>query len=430
MTPAKRSYWALLVLTLVYAVSLIDRSVIGILLDSIKEDMQVSDTVMGLVTGFGFAVLYGVAGIPIAFWADYGNRRNIVAMGLVVFSLATSLTGFAANIYHILIGRLFLAAGEATQLAPSVSMLADLFPRKTRARAMAIFGAGPSIGIILGLSAAGFLNATYGWRVTLLVLGIPGLILALLVRCTMAEPVRLSHQGTAAGEQQKRDLSSSLLFLFSRRTFVFMLLATALNAWPLFGTTLWGPAFMGRVHGLDSAQIGLLFGLVFGLLGFCGALSGGFIADWLGGRFEQRKLLAPAIAAAIVFPVMLVFLLADTLWLVIAALGIIAFMANTQLGPVWAVMQSISPVRMRATAAACFQLLLNLVGLGLGPFLVGYFSDRLSGSHGAESIRYAMLLLPLAALGSSALLLLASRSVPKDIESASALDQSPSPEPV
>ena len=421
MTIFKRSYWTLLMLTLVYAVSLIDRSVIGILLEAIKHDMQVSDTVMGLVTGFGFAVLYGLAGIPIAVWADYGNRRNIVAMGLMVFSLATSLTGFAANIYHILVGRLFLAAGEATQLAPSVSMLADEFPSKTRARAMAFFGAGPSLGIILGLSAAGYLSAQYGWRVTLMLLGLPGLIMAILIRFTLQEPERKTPHGTAAGNN-KFPLSFTAGFLFRQPTFVCMLFATALNAWPLFGTTIWGPAFMGRIHGLSPAQNGLLFGLVFGLLGFCGAISGGFIADYLGRQFEQRKLLFPAIAAAIVFPAQLVFLLSDSLWLVIAALGIAAFMANTQFGPVWAVMQSVSPLRMRATAAACFQLLLNLIGLGLGPFLVGYLTDSFSDSYGGQAIRYAMLLLPLAALGSSALLFMASRQVIGDMEKASQLD--------
>lgn len=428
----RQSYWTLFLLTLVYAISLVDRSVIGILLEAIKQDMAVTDTVMGLVTGFGFAVLYGLVSIPVAVWADYANRRNIVAMGLMVFSLATSLTGLAANIYHILIGRLFLAAGEATQLAPSVSMLADRFPPQSRARVMAVFGAGPSIGIILGLSAAGFLNAEFGWRITLMILGIPGMLLALLVRFTMAEPVRADEAAAptaapVAAEHsrplRKHGFITSLRFLFGQPAFVCMLLATALNAWPLFATTIWGPAFMGRVHGLDTAQNGLLFGLVYGVLGVGGALSGGVISDLMSANQENRKLRFPALAAAIVFPAYLVFLMADTLWLVVVALGMIAFMANTQMGPVWAMLQSVSPIRMRATGAACFQLLLQLIGMGLGPFLVGYLSDQFAGSYGAESIRYAMFLLPVAALGSSAMLLLASRFAVADIGRAAAWNQ-------
>ncbi|MEP7311004.1 MAG: MFS transporter [Pseudomonadota bacterium] len=409
-------------MTLVYAVSLVDRSVIGVLLDSIKRDMQVSDTVMGLVTGFGFAVFYGVASIPVAVWADRGIRRNIIAAGLAVFSLATAMTGFAANIYQVLAGRFILAAGEATQLAPSVSLLADSFPKKTRARAMAIFGAGPSIGIIVGLSAAGLLNAAYGWRITLLVLGIPGIILALLVRFTMSEPGRLNEAGAVA-RHTKHGLVETLGFLFHQKSFYLLLLAAALNAWPLFGTTIWGPAFMGRVHALGSAQVGLIFGLVYGLLGLAGALTGGLVSDYLGRKSDQRKLLFPMLAAALICPAMLVFLLANTLWLVIVALGMIAFLANAQFGPVWAVMQSISPSRMRATAAACFQLLINIIGLGLGPFLVGYTNDSLATEYGPIAIRYSMLLLPIAALGSCGMLYFAGRHVFKDIERVRTIDR-------
>lgn len=417
-----KKYWVLLLMTLVYAVSLVDRSVIGVLLDSIKQDMQVSDTVMGLVTGLGFAVAYGVASIPVAVWADRGIRRNIISVGLVVFSLATALTGFAVNIYHVLAGRFFLAAGEATQLAPSVSLLADRFPKQARSRAMAIFSAGPSIGIIVGLSAAGYLNAVYGWRTTLLVLGLPGFLLALLVRFTMAEPQRLNEAGSVA-QYRKHGLMETFGFLFRQKSFYLLLLAAALNAWPLFGTTIWGPAFMGRVHALGSAQVGLLFGLVYGLLGLGGALTGGFVSDYLGRKSDRRKLLLPMLAAGLICPAMLLFLLADTLWLVIIALGLIAFLANAQFGPVWAVMQSISPIRMRATAAACFQLLINIIGMGLGPFLVGYMNDSLTSEYGPLAIRYSMLLLPIAAVGSCGMLYLAGRHVVQDIEKVGTIDR-------
>jgi len=201
--------------------------------------MAVSDMVMGLVTGFGLALLSGLVSISVAVWADYAKRRNVVAMGLMVFNLATSLTGFAANIYHILVGRLFLAAAEATQLAPSVSILADRFPPKSRARVMAVLGAGPSIGIILGLSAAGFLNAEFGWCITLMILGLPGMLLALLVRFTLQEPVRADEASAnlaapdAAGKSQplrKHGFMSALRCLLGQPAFVCMLLATALNA--------------------------------------------------------------------------------------------------------------------------------------------------------------------------------------------------------
>lgn len=408
--------WVLCLLALVYALSLLDRSVMGLLLDAIKADMQVSDTIMGLVTGFGFAIIYSLSGIPIALWADRASRRNIISGGLAIFSLATSLSGFAMNIYHLLIGRLCLAVGEATQLAPSVSLLADLYPKQQRARAMSVFSMGPGIGIIFGLSAAGFLNEHYGWRIALIVIGMPGLILAMLLRFSTTEPER-GAADDANADKQTKSLAETVRFLLIQKSYWLLLLAAALNAWLLFGATLWGPAFMGRVHHLGSAQIGLYFGIVYGVLGLFGALAGGFVSDFIGKKNESRKLNFPVVAAALNCPAALLFLLADQVWLSVMGLGTMAFMANVLLGPIWAILQSVSKIRMRSMAAALFQVMTSIIGLGLGPFLIGYFSDLLNASTGDMAIRYAMLmLLPVAAIIASVLMFIASRFIQGDVE--------------
>lgn len=408
-------YWVLTLLILIYALSLLDRSVIGVLLDSIKADMQVSDTIMGLVTGLGFAVLYGIAGIPVAQWADRGNRRNIISGGLVLFSLATACTGFAQHIYHVLLGRIALALGESAQLSPSVSMLADLFGRRVRARVMSVFAMGPAIGIMIGLMAAGYLNQHYGWRVALFAIGVPGLVLSVLLRFTIAEPPRGGSDETGV-DREPKSLAHTLRFLFGQRSYWLLLCAGALLAWPMFGTTLWGPSFMGRVHHLDSARIGFYFGTVYGVLGLCGTLTSGFIADYIGREHEDRKLLLPAVAALLTGPAYLLFLLAGELWLALIGLGLVAFLTNVMLGPAWAIMQSISKVRMRSTAAAVNQLTTNLMGLGLGPALVGWGNDLLAPRYGAASIRYSMLVLAGAALASGFCLLAAKHFAAHDIE--------------
>ena len=414
-----KRYWTLLLLILVYSLSMLDRSVIGLLLDAIKADMQVSDTIMGLITGFGFALLYGLSGIPMAWWADHANRRNIISGGLVVFSLATSLTGFAQNIWHLLLGRMVLALGESTQLAPSIALLADLFQKHLRARAMAILSMGPPIGIIIGMTIAGWLHLHYGWRVTLFILGTPGLLLALILRYTTAEPDRGAVEPERAGTAGD-SFRDTIIFLFTQKCFWLILLSSALNAWPLFVTTLWGPAFMGRVHQIDSATIGVYFGIVYGVAGLLGACTSGFVSDYLGRMDEKRKLYYPAVASMLTCPAGLLFLLSGQVWLAVIGLGLVSFLASSPMGPTWAILQSISKLHMRSTAAAMLQFMANLIGLGLGPLSVGFLNDRLAPEYGEESIRYSMLLIPVVALIAGTLLFLATRYINRDVARAAA----------
>lgn len=409
-----RRYWTLFLLILVYSLSMLDRSVLGLLLDPIKAEMRLTDTVMGLITGFGFALLYGMAGIPMAWWADHANRRNIISGGLMVFSLATSLSGFAQNAWQLLLGRMALAAGESTQLAPSVALLADLFGKQARARAMAIFSIGPPLGIIVGMAGAGWLQLHHGWRTTLIVLGLPGLLLALVVRFTTREPVRGAVDAEAARKDQA-GFGDTMQFLVAQKCFWLIIVSCALNAWPLFVTTVWGPAFMGRVHQLDAASIGFYLGTVYGVAGLCGALVSGFVSDFIGRLDEKRKLYYPALASILACPASLLFLLSGQVGAAVVGLGLVSFLASSLLGPTWAILQSITRPSMRSTAAAILQLMANLIGLGLGPLSVGLLSDRLAADYGTESIRYSMLLIPLVALIAGILLFLATRFIDRDI---------------
>lgn len=414
-----KRYWTLALLILVYSLSMLDRAVIGLLLDSIKAEMQVSDTVMGLITGFGFALVYGIAGIPVAWWADHANRRNIIAGGLTVFSMATALTGLAQNIWHVLVGRMALALGESTQLAPSIALLADLFQKRLRARAMSIFSMGPPIGIIIGMTVAGWLHLHYGWRATLFALGVPGLLLAVVLRYGTSEPVRGAAE-PARGVAGEANFVATIRFLFTQKCFWLILVFCALSAWPLFVTTIWGPAFLGRVHGLDAARIGVLLGVVYGIAGVLGAGASGFVSDYLGRVDEKRKLYYPAVASLLACPAGLLFLLSQHTLPAVIGLGLVSFLASSVLGPTWAVTQSIVRLHMRSTASAILQMMTNLIGLGLGPLSVGLLNDRLAASYGSESIRYSMLLIPVVALAAGVLILVATRFIDRDIARAAA----------
>ena len=183
-------WYALAMLTTVYIVNFVDRQILSILLSDIKAAFDVSDTYLGFLSGISFALFYATLGIPIAMWADRGNRRNIITLALTVFSVMTALCGFAANFVQLALARIGVGVGEAGASPPSHSIIADLFPPKERATAMGIFAVGVNIGIMIGFFAGGWIRDVYGWRIAFMAVGAPGLVVALFVRIFLKEPVR------------------------------------------------------------------------------------------------------------------------------------------------------------------------------------------------------------------------------------------------
>ena len=258
--PAARRY-ALLLLTIVYAFNFIDRQLLAILQESVKADLGLTDGQLGLLAGFAFALFYVTAGLPIARWADRSNRRNIVAGSVFLWSLMTAISGFTQTYSQLLLARIGVGVGEAGGSPPSHSIISDIFPPEKRASAMGFYSTGVNIGILFGFLLGGWLNEFFGWRVAFIVVGAPGILLAVLVRTTLAEPIRgLSEQHAPSIDATPPKFTEALATLWHKRSFRHMAFAASLNAFCGYGTASWTASFMIRSHEMSHGRAGHLAG--------------------------------------------------------------------------------------------------------------------------------------------------------------------------
>ena len=418
---AARRY-ALVLLTVVYAFNFIDRQLLAILQESIKTDLGLSDGQLGLLAGFAFAIFYVTAGIPIARWADRSNRRNIVAGAVFLWSFMTAISGFTQNYVQLLLARIGVGVGEAGGSPPSHSIISDIFPPEKRASAMGFYYTGVNIGILFGFLLGGWLNEFFGWRVAFIVVGIPGIFVALLVRATLAEPMRgLSENKHTAPEEPSPSLGQTLSILWSRRSFRHMSFAAALNAFCGYSTASWTASFMIRSHSMSTGELGTLLAMISGVGGAVGVIAGGILADKLALRDKRWYVWVPAAAGVISVPFMAAVYIADTAYIALLLSIIPGLLHNVYLGSTIATTHGLVGLRMRALSSAILFLILNIIGLGLGPLLVGMLSDLLQASEGSHSLRQAMLyLLPPIMAWSTIHFLLAARSLRADLERAPA----------
>lgn len=416
---ATRRY-ALVLLTVVYAFNFIDRQLLAILQESIKTDLGLSDGQLGLLAGFAFAIFYVTAGIPIARWADRSNRRNIVAGAVFLWSFMTAVSGFAQNYVQLLLARIGVGVGEAGGSPPSHSIISDIFPPEKRASAMGFYSTGVNIGILFGFLLGGWLNEFFGWRVAFIVVGVPGIFVALLVRATLAEPMRgLSENKHTAPEEPSPSLGQTLSILWSRRSFRHMSFAAALNAFCGYSTASWTASFMIRSHSMSTGELGTWLAMISGVGGAVGVIAGGILADKLALRDKRWYVWVPAAAGVISVPFMAAVYIADTAYIALLLSIIPGLLHNVYLGSTIATTHGLVGLRMRALSSAILFLILNIIGLGLGPLLVGMLSDLLQASAGAHSLRQAMLyLLPPIMAWSTIHFLLAARSLRADLERA------------
>lgn len=383
-------YYALGLLTLVYTFNFIDRQLLAILQESVKADLGLSDSQLGLLTGFAFAMFYVTAGIPIARWADKSNRRNIVALAIGLWSFMTAISGAAQNYLQLLAARIGVGVGEAGGSPPAHSIISDIFPPERRASALSFYSTGVNIGVMFGFLFGGLLNEYFGWRVAFVVVGVPGILVALLVRFTLAEPIRgLADAKQAAGEAEPLGVVFSVLW--SRRSFRLMAMAAAMNAFAVYSMNSWTASFMIRSFGLTSGEVGIWLALILGLGGAVGLMLGGLLAERLAPRDRRWYLWVPGIAALISIPLMIATYLAESATWSLVMFVIPGFLATLYLGNTLAMVHGLVGLRMRALASAILLFVLNIIGLGLGPWSVGVLSDLLNPSLGAESLRYALL---------------------------------------
>ncbi|MCR9104048.1 MAG: MFS transporter [Gammaproteobacteria bacterium] len=411
-------YYALVLLTIVYACNFIDRQLLAILQESIKADLLLSDGQLGLLAGFAFALFYVTAGIPIARWADRSNRRNIVAGALFLWSFMTAISGFVQNYAQLLAARIGVGIGEAGGSPPSHSIISDIFPPEKRAGAMGFYSMGVNIGILFGFLLGGWLNEFFGWRVAFMVVGAPGILLAVVVRFTLREPTRGMAENRLASDKSV-PLGQVLALLWSRRSFRHMALGAALNAFCGYSIASWTASFMIRSHGMSTGELGTWLALISGLCGAIGVFLGGMVADRLGQKDQRWYMWVPAAASVVCIPFMALVYLTDHAYLALLFAVVPGLLHNVYLGSTLATTHSLVGLRMRAVASAILFFILNLIGLGLGPLLVGLLSDHLQVQWGDHSLRQAMLyLLPAVMTWSTLHFVLAGRNLRQDIADA------------
>lgn len=415
-------WYALGLLTIVYTFNFIDRQLLAILQEAIKAELSLSDSQLGLLTGFAFAIFYVTAGIPIARWADRGNRRNIVALSLFIWSGMTAISGYVQSYLQLLLARIGVGVGEAGGSPPSHSIISDIFPPNRRATAIGFYSMGVNIGILFGFLAGGWLNEFFGWRVAFLVVGVPGVALALLLRFTIAEPVRGLHDGASATSEPV-PFGDVLRLLWSRRTFRHMALGAGLNAFCGYGIANWTASFMIRSYQMPTGELGTWLAAIIGLGGAISVFLGGMLADRLAPRDQRWYAWVPCIAGFIAVPFMAAVYLVEGPYLALGMSIVPGLLFQAYLGNTIATTHAIVDPRMRATASAVLFLIINIIGLGAGPWTVGVVSDALAPSLGAESLRYAMLyVLPPVMAWSATHFWLAGRSLRQDFAAARTQD--------
>lgn len=384
--------YTLVLLFAAFACSFVDRQILSILLEPIRQEMDLSDTQLGFLGGLAFALFYATLGVPIAMLADRSNRKRIITASLVVFSFMTVLCGMAQNFLQLAAARVGVGVGEAGVNPASHSIIADLYPQEKRATAMGFLAIGTNVGMLIGMGLGGVLSLYFGWRVALMTVGLPGLLLACIFWLTVREPARGAADKLEA-PQKALPVKDSLYYMWHNRAMRHIVIGSMLVAVSSYGISAWLPSFFIRTHGLSTAQVGLLLAVFGGILGGVGAFLGGYMNDRLAKQKQGRGLLAIALITVTAYPFTVAMYLSPTFGMAAAFLAIPAFTSGMFLGPSMAYVQSLAKLRMRSFAAAIKMMTLNLVGLGIGPQAVGLISDALKPSYGEDSLRIALVII-------------------------------------
>lgn len=378
----RRGAVILAVLLLAYIFNFLDRQILAILAQPIQADLHLSDTQFGAIGGLAFALLYSVLGVPLAYLADRTSRSSVIAVSLAVWSGFTALCGTAGSYWQLFLFRLGVGVGEAGGVAPSYALIADYFPPQQRARALAAYSLGIPLGFAGGTLIGAYLASYINWRAAFMVMGATGVLLAPVLKYF----VRDLKPSAAA---QAAPIMPVFALIARKPTFWLMAFAASSSSLCGYGLALWMPSVLIRSFHLDLIATGNFFASLLLIGGCTGIIAGGWLADRLGTMERSWYAKLPAIAWLITAPTFVAGLLAPNLWVAWPLLLIPNALNILWLGPVTTAVQHLVPHRMRATASASFLLINNLIGLGIGPLLIGKLSTSLKHSYGAESLRYA-----------------------------------------
>jgi predicted MFS family arabinose efflux permease len=382
------------ILLTVYVFNFIDRQIVNILAEPIAKDLKLSDTQIGLMTGLAFALFYTVLGIPIARFADRAttSRPRLIAVALAVWSAMTALCGMAQNFVQLLLARIGVGVGEAGCTPPAHSLISEIVPPEKRASALAFYSLGIPVGSLLGMVIGGTLADLMTWRDAFVIVGLPGVGLALLVWFVLKDPRQADAAAVLRAQNQPAalPLGEALREVMGSRAFVLLLCAGSAAAFLSYGKTTWTTIFFQRTHDLTPGQVGLWFGLLGGVGGMLGTWLGGYLADRFGAINRRHVLSAPAIGMAVAVPLAIAAYHAPGWPLALALLFLPTVFNSLYYGPCYSAAQGLVPLRARAIAAASLLFFQNLIGLGLGPLFFGMLSDWLQPSFGANSVRYVL----------------------------------------
>lgn len=379
--------WTLLV---VYVFNFLDRQIVNILAEPISRDLGLSDTQIGLMTGLAFALFYTILGLPIARYADKPStdRGRLIALALALWSAMTALCGLAQNFTQLLLARIGVGVGEAGCTPAAHSLIADRVPADKRPGAMAFYAIGIPLGTLLGMMIGGVLADTIGWRMAFMLVGLPGVLLALLVMVLIPDRNRAVRPATAA--EQAEGLFAAALSLLRSPAYVILLLAASTSSFLSYGKATWNTIFFQRSHGLSPGEVGFWFGLFGGVAAIFGTWLGGWLANRYGSIDRRHVVTAPAIGMALAIPIAIsAYFVTD--WRVSLLLLMLPAVLNSlYYGPVYSSAQGLVPLRHRATASALLLFGQNLIGLGLGPLFFGMLSDWLKPQYGDDSVRLVL----------------------------------------
>ncbi|MBL8629083.1 MAG: MFS transporter [Rhodospirillaceae bacterium] len=382
-------------LVLLFLVSLFnygDRNMIGVLVPAIKADLGLSDTEIGFITGLAFSLFYALMGIPIARLADTISRRGVISIALAVWSAMTCACGLAQNFVQLALARVLVGVGEAGATPPSHAIIADLFPKARRAFALSVYAFGSPMGVIIAYLAGAWLTQEYGWRVTLFVFGLPGIIVALVIYKFLPEPPRgLSELRDGEPPITPARLGEAMRTLLSRPAFRQNAFASGLFAFLWFGLLSWVPSFFTRTHNMPIAEVGAWLSLALGVSQLIGVWLGGVLGDKLAVRDVRWYPWLCSISMIGSAPLyLIVFLTSDPMIALFALFGAVTI-SIMQSGPQHWITQAVAGPRMRATATATYLLIVNLIS-GFGAQVVGILSDAFQPTYGVDSLGRALLL--------------------------------------
>ena len=387
--------YVIFLLFLAYAFSFVDRQILSILFEPIKAEFDLSDTQLGFLGGIAFALTYSILGVPLAMLADRRGRKGIITASLATFSIMTALCGAASSFATLALARIGVGIGEAGVNPSSQSMIADLYPKEQRSTPMAIVSAGMPFGMLTGLIGGSLVAATWGWRTAFFVVGLPGVLLAIIFWFTVREPERGKSDNRESSMRDAPSLLETFGYIWRTKALRYIVLAMTVTTISGYGANAWFPAFFMRTHDLSIDQAGIILGLGGALTGIFGAILGGIAFDRLAKTSMAKAVKLIGWSQIVAYPAAILLYTAEHLALAIVFLVIPSICATFFAGPTAALVQSLSLVRMRAVAASITMLSVNLVGLGLGPTLIGALSDLLEPKFGEESLRYALIVVGL-----------------------------------